>query len=61
MAVLTSGESNSDMAIYSPVWATILILISSIVVLLNAYVTTMISYAASENYIGVYKDKIEVQ
>lgn len=58
LAVLTTSEANSDVAIYSPIWATVLILLSSLVVLIHAYITTMIGYAAVENYIGVYKEKI---
>ena len=58
LAVLTTSEANSDVAIYTPIWATSLILLSSVVVLIHAYITTMIGYAAVENYIGVYKEKI---
>lgn len=57
-AVLSVPESQADVAIYSPVALTALVLLSSVASIVQIYVSSMVSYAATENYINVYKEKI---
>ncbi len=59
-AMVTPGalDSNSDAFLYNPVAMFIVIILSAMVGLLQMYVNTIIANAATENYIGVYNEKI---
>ena len=57
-AVLSVPSSQADVAIYSPLPIIALIILSALASIVQFYVSSMVGYAAAENYIGVYKDKI---
>ena len=56
--VLAVPESQADTAIYSIVPLVLLILLSSIATIAQIYVTSMVGYAAADNYLDIYKEKI---
>ena len=55
----TSAVESSSM-VYNFATVVIVVLLGSLMAILQMYVNTMIANAATENYIGVYKSKIEV-
>lgn len=53
------SPANSDNAIYQPFVMAMVILLTSVSVLVQMYGNSLVGFAAMENYLDVYKDKIE--
>lgn len=58
LAAMSVPESQADNAIYYPIPMILLIILSSFATIVQSYVNSMVGYAATDNYIGVYKEKI---
>lgn len=57
-AVVIAPEAQADTAIYAPLPLILLILASSVASIAQIYITSMVGYAAADNYMDVYKNKI---
>jgi hypothetical protein len=58
LAVLAVPESQADNAIYYPIPMLLIVILSSFATIVQTYVNTMVGYAATDNYIDVYKEKV---
>ena len=58
LATLAVPESQADNAIYYPIPMLLIIILSSFATIVQTYVNTMVGYAATDNYIDVYKEKV---
>lgn len=56
--VFSVSESQIDAAMNSPIILTTLILLLTIASIVQIYVSSMVGYAAADNYMDVYKEKI---
>lgn len=58
-AAIMAGDANADAAIYSPVVILIVLPLATLSGVIQAYATGMVGFAATDNYIEVYKNEIE--